>query len=202
MTLEESYGDGWNVPFHPDDRQRAWEAWQRATTEDAPYSLECRLRRADGAYRWWLIRGAPLRDADGAILKWFGTCTDIEEIKQARTPRLRAQRALPGSCSNASRTYVVLVDNESVRIVGANAAASENMYGYFARCDHRRCRRTWMFTHSSRPCPAPADDRMSVRAPGTPSSSGAPVTSRTESSQKDGSIRDVHVGSPRLLHPR
>ena len=65
MTLEESYGDGWNTPFHPDDRQRAWDAWQRATQDDAPYSLECRLRRADGAYRWWLIRGAPLRDGAG-----------------------------------------------------------------------------------------------------------------------------------------
>ena len=49
LTLEESYGHGWNTPFHPDDRQRAWEAWQHATQDDAPYSLECRLRRADGS---------------------------------------------------------------------------------------------------------------------------------------------------------
>ena len=83
MTLEESYGDGWNTPFHPDDRGRAWEAWQRATRDDAPYSLECRLRRADGAYRWWLVRGAPLRDESGAILQWFGTCTDINDLKNA-----------------------------------------------------------------------------------------------------------------------
>ena len=103
MTLEESYGDGWNEPFHPDDRQRAWEAWQRATTEDAAYSLECRLRRADGVYRWWLIRGVPLRDANGAILKWFGTCTDIEEIKRRRPRCERAKRGTV-SCSIASRT--------------------------------------------------------------------------------------------------
>ncbi len=82
LTLEESNGHGWNKPFHPDDQQRAWDAWQYATQNDATYSLECRLRRADGAYRWWLIRGVPLRDASGKILKWFGTCTDIEEIKQ------------------------------------------------------------------------------------------------------------------------
>ncbi len=83
MTLEESYGDGWNTPFHPDDRQRARDAWQRATRDGAPYSLACRLRRADGAYRWWLIRGSPSRDASGAIVKWFGTCTDIEDLKLA-----------------------------------------------------------------------------------------------------------------------
>ena len=81
MTMEESYGHGWNTPFHPDDKQRAWEAWQRATQHNERYSLECRLRRADGVYRWWLIRGVPMLGANGEILKWFGTCTDIEEIK-------------------------------------------------------------------------------------------------------------------------
>ena len=81
--MEESHGHGWNAPFHPDDKQRAWEAWQRATQYNEPYSLECRLRRADGVYRWWLIRGSPMLGVNGEILKWFGTCTDIEEIKLA-----------------------------------------------------------------------------------------------------------------------
>jgi PAS domain S-box-containing protein len=83
LTLEESYGHGWNTPFHPDDRKRAWDAWKHATQGGTVYSLECRLRRADGIYRWWLIRGEPMRDANGNILKWFGTCTDIEDLKQA-----------------------------------------------------------------------------------------------------------------------
>ncbi len=83
LTLEESYGHGWNKPFHPDDQQRAWVAWQHATQTDGIYSLECRLRRADGIYRWWLIRGVSLHDANGKVINWFGTCTDIEDIKQA-----------------------------------------------------------------------------------------------------------------------
>ncbi|MDL2337479.1 MAG: PAS domain S-box protein [Pseudomonadota bacterium] len=83
LTLEESHGDGWNTPFHPDDRQRAWDAWQGATQRNETYSLECRLRRADGVYRWWLVRGVPMRSANGEIQKWFGTCTDIENLKQA-----------------------------------------------------------------------------------------------------------------------
>jgi len=85
MTMEESYGHGWNTPFHPDDQQRAWDAWQRATQYNERYSLECRLRRADGVYRWWLVRGEPMRGVNGEILKWFGTCTDIEELKRAET---------------------------------------------------------------------------------------------------------------------
>ena len=82
MTIEESLGHGWNIPFHPDDQQLAWDAWQNAVKNFAPYSLECRLRRGDGQYRWWLIRGSPLIDSTGIILKWFGTCTDIQEIKE------------------------------------------------------------------------------------------------------------------------
>ncbi|MFO7667812.1 MAG: PAS domain S-box protein [Desulfobacterales bacterium] len=81
LTLEESYGHGWNIPFHPDDRQRAWSAWENATKNNGIYSLECRLRRADGVYLWWLVRGVPLLDETGEIIKWFGTCTDIDKIK-------------------------------------------------------------------------------------------------------------------------
>ncbi|MCK9365526.1 MAG: PAS domain-containing protein [Syntrophales bacterium] len=81
LTLEESYGHGWKIPFHPDDQQRAWSAWENATKNKGIYSLECRLRRADGVYHWWLVRGVPLLDETGEIIKWFGTCTDIDKIK-------------------------------------------------------------------------------------------------------------------------
>jgi len=80
LTLDESCGDGWNKPFHPDDQQRARNAWQNATKHGATYSIECRLRRVDGEYKWWLVRGAPVYDANGIVLKWFGTCTDIDEL--------------------------------------------------------------------------------------------------------------------------
>jgi len=83
LTLEESYGHGWNKPFHPDDQLRAWNAWKGATETGGSYDLECRLRRADGAYRWFLIRGVPVHNSQGAILKWFGTCTDIHDRKKA-----------------------------------------------------------------------------------------------------------------------
>ena len=91
LTLEESYGDGWNKPFHPDDQRRAWDAWQNATKHGATYLLECRLRRFDGEYAWWLIRGVPMFDADGTVLKWFGTCTDIREMKSAEAELIKAK---------------------------------------------------------------------------------------------------------------
>lgn len=83
LTLEESLGDGWKKPFHPDERQQASEAWRNATATIGTYSLESRLRRADGVYRWWLVRGVPLLNDAGAIIKWFGTYTDIHDLKTA-----------------------------------------------------------------------------------------------------------------------
>ena len=84
LTMEESHGHGWNKPFHPYDQQQAWDAWQNAIKNNSNYSIESRLRRADGVYQWWLVRGAPVIHADGSILKWFGTCTNINDVKLAQ----------------------------------------------------------------------------------------------------------------------
>jgi len=83
LTLEESYGHGWNKPFHPDDQLRAWDAWKDAILNGTTYSLECRLRRKDGEYFWFLIRGVPVLDEHCKVLKWFGTYTDIHKMKLA-----------------------------------------------------------------------------------------------------------------------
>jgi PAS domain S-box-containing protein len=82
LTLEESYGRGWNIPFHPEDKQAAWDAWNQAVTTGDTYRVESRLRAADGTYRWFLMRGMPLRDDSGNIIKWFVTCTDIDDMKR------------------------------------------------------------------------------------------------------------------------
>lgn len=94
LSLDESYGHGWNKPFHPDDQRRAWDAWQNAVNHLATYSLECRLRRHDGVYRWWLVRGVPVFDEQGKITKWFGTCTDIEDIKETEQALAQLNRDL------------------------------------------------------------------------------------------------------------
>jgi PAS domain S-box-containing protein len=98
LTVEESYGRGWNTPFHPDDKQAAWQAWNHAVESGETYRVESRLRRADGSYHWFLMRGVPSRDAAGRIVKWFGTCTDIDDLKrveqEARSARERLALAL------------------------------------------------------------------------------------------------------------
>jgi len=94
LSAEAGRDHGWSKPFHPEDQQRAVEAWQRATAEVSTYSVECRLRRADGEYRWWLFRGVPSLDGHGQVVKWFGTCTDIHDMKLAELKIFRANAEL------------------------------------------------------------------------------------------------------------
>jgi PAS domain S-box-containing protein len=73
-----------DLVMHPDDRERTYAAWMDAIADRAAYDLEYRLRRHDGEYRWFKTRGTPLRDDKGQIVKWLGTCTDINDLRQAR----------------------------------------------------------------------------------------------------------------------
>ncbi len=75
-------GEEWNGMFHPDDQERAWTSWRRSLETGEPYEIEYRLRHHSGEYRWTLGRALPVRDAAGAITRWIGTCTDIDEQKR------------------------------------------------------------------------------------------------------------------------
>jgi PAS domain S-box-containing protein len=83
LGLEELQGHGWQSMLHPDDRDRVLNAWHESVVEGTRYEQEERHRGADGTYRWFLARGVPLRDAEGRIVRWYGTNTDIEDRKQA-----------------------------------------------------------------------------------------------------------------------
>ncbi|NJS14266.1 MAG: PAS domain-containing protein [Sphingopyxis sp.] len=76
-------GAGWNGMFHPDDQPRALERWQHSLTTGEPYEIEYRLRHRTGEYRWTIGRANPIRDEDGRITRWIGTCTDIHDAKLA-----------------------------------------------------------------------------------------------------------------------
>jgi PAS domain S-box-containing protein len=69
--------------IHPEDRERTLRCWENACADKAPYDLEYRIRRHDGEYHWFKTRGVPVRDAHGKIVYWFGTCTDIQDLKEA-----------------------------------------------------------------------------------------------------------------------
>src|SRR6202795_2418165 len=82
LSLEQGLGWGWmNNAFHPDDR--LVEEWRVAFAAEKPFEKEARLRRADGQYRWFLVRAVPLRDEHGKVVKWYGTSNDLEDLKRA-----------------------------------------------------------------------------------------------------------------------
>jgi PAS domain S-box-containing protein len=76
-------GEGWNGLFHPDDQDRAWAKWRYSLATGEPYEIEYRLRHRSGEYRWVLGRALPVRNDQGTIERWFGTCTDIHDLKRA-----------------------------------------------------------------------------------------------------------------------
>src|SRR5207302_431321 len=80
---EELLGSKWREVINPVDRERTCAYWLEALNGQVPYDLEYRVQRADGEYHWFKVRATPLRDSQGKIVKWFGTCTDIEELQQA-----------------------------------------------------------------------------------------------------------------------
>lgn len=75
-------GEGWNDMFHPDDQARAWTQWKHSLATGELYEIEYRLRHHSGEYRWTLGRALPIRDEAGEIIRWVGTCTNIDEQKR------------------------------------------------------------------------------------------------------------------------
>src|SRR5499433_3747294 len=83
QSAEQAQGSGWHGVFHPDDVQGLLENWQSSLASGVPVEAEARIRRFDGSYRWFLVRGNPLRDESGNIVKWYATNTDIDDRKRA-----------------------------------------------------------------------------------------------------------------------
>jgi diguanylate cyclase (GGDEF)-like protein/PAS domain S-box-containing protein len=78
-AVKGSLGSGWMEAVHPDDRDACRKKWKECLRAGEPFEIEYRLHDAEKGYRWYLDRAVPLRDASGATIKWFGTCTDIDD---------------------------------------------------------------------------------------------------------------------------
>ena len=89
LEREQTAGFGWLDAIHPEDRDRCMATYREALRQGTSYRVELRSRRADGHYRWFLMRAEPMRDALGNITGWFGTCVDIDDLKLAQEARAR-----------------------------------------------------------------------------------------------------------------
>ena len=82
LTFDDLAGEKWAAIVHPEDIANAAAAWAAALKSGEKYETEFRLRRADGTYRWHIARAVAIRDEGGAIIRWIGTNTDIDEQKR------------------------------------------------------------------------------------------------------------------------
>ena len=89
LDFEQLLGLDWQTVIHPDDVEPTSTQWMASVQNGTPYEKEYRLRRADGIYRWHLVRGIPLKDEQGRVFKWFGVSTDIHEQKELQEQRIR-----------------------------------------------------------------------------------------------------------------
>ena len=93
QSLEESLGEGWRTMVHPEDEMHVLEEWMKALARDVDFDVETRIRRgSDGAYRWFWVRGLPVRDEQNETLYWLGVCIDIHEHKLAMEQLRKSQQ--------------------------------------------------------------------------------------------------------------
>ena len=121
LSPEDPAADHLAMFVHPDDVESALAERQRLIARGAPYEMEVRLRGKDGQYRWFLIRGNPLRDEQGRIIRWYGTRTDIEDRKRAEEKLRQDERelrritdAIPQAISVLAPDGKILYANEVV----------------------------------------------------------------------------------------
>jgi PAS domain S-box-containing protein len=109
LTFEESLGFTWEGLVHPDDAGAAVAAWTASVREARSHDATFRLRRADGVYRWHVVRAVPVRDAAGAVERWFGTALDVDEGK--RNAERLALLVGAGNVFSSSLDYATTLSN-------------------------------------------------------------------------------------------
>ena len=124
VSTEALLGGGWIEAVHPDDRARAQAAWKESVATGEPYEIEMRGGTPDD-WRWLLVRAVPERSEDGAIARWYGTCTDIHDRIVAQQKLSKTQGFLERLVA-ASPDNIMLLDGEG-RLLFSNEAAQKSL---------------------------------------------------------------------------
>jgi len=131
-------GADWETVFHPEDRAEAWARWQESLATGKPYHVEYRLRHRSGTYRWVIGRAQCVRDDNGEIIRWYGTCTDIHDLKVAEETRQLLLRELNHRVKNlfAITAGMINMTARSSETVGAMAHSLHGRLQALAKAHH------------------------------------------------------------------
>jgi formate hydrogenlyase transcriptional activator len=124
LSFEAAKGWGWRVAIHPEDLDALEKKWRADLASGQPGSVEGRLRRFDGEYRWFLFRYEPLRDSAGDILSWYGTNTDIDDLKRAEQ-KLRQDEQEFHTITDAISQGVVVLSPDGTALYANRVALKE-----------------------------------------------------------------------------
>jgi PAS domain S-box-containing protein len=127
QAMGDALGWDWGSVVHPDDLARYVDEWHAALAAGKPMESEARLRRADGKYRWWLIRNVPLRDELGNIVKWYGTAIDIEDRKRAEEALRQSEEQWRDVFENNPTMYFMV--DAAGKVIAVNPFGAEQL-GY------------------------------------------------------------------------
>ncbi|KAJ4372321.1 hypothetical protein N0V83_004095 [Neocucurbitaria cava] len=120
LSVEQSLGEGWRLPFHPDDMPATASRWFHSLKTGDEYNTEYRCQRYDGEWRWMLGRALPFYDDAGRIVKWFGTCTDIHDLVVARQEARQTKEQLQQVIAHAKiMLWAVNRENRLILFEGA-----------------------------------------------------------------------------------
>lgn len=125
----------WLFAIHPQDRGRMWQMWQNALATGADLLSEAQFKRYDGVYRWQSIRATPQRNAEGQIWLWVGTCTDIEDQKQAEQSLKAREENFRSLTDTIPQLVWITLENNSLiycnqRCLDYNQGTFENRQGF------------------------------------------------------------------------
>jgi PAS domain S-box-containing protein len=118
----------WMETLHPDDREPIRRLWTDSVAGRGLYDVEYRVRRRDGVYRWFKTRGVPIRDSEGKIVKWFGSCTDITDLRQAEEALRESEQRFRTFVDHAVDAFFLHGEDDS-RVLDVNRRACESL-GY------------------------------------------------------------------------
>jgi PAS domain S-box-containing protein len=103
VPAESQHGDGWMSVVHPEDRERALAVWQSAIRAGREYDLEYRVRRHDGEYAWFKVRGRAIRDESGKIARWIGSAANVNDLKQTEVALRESEERFHTLADNMSQ---------------------------------------------------------------------------------------------------